>query len=634
MPCGFPLLLASLGSACLLVAGPGPTAAADEGDSSLVQLVAPDTALAARLISAGLENVKVRAGEGGAAAYENRRYRHSLEALGLAQSLAARPILVFERRLGMTGAAIQVLGPDSLPRFTVRYPSDAGFPEEIAGRSASPTFRRVDLEFGPLVDYRIGQVFNPIQLRIELQPRLRLNPWPGAAVQLGVLFPVVDDYPPSELDRDAGRIRPGRMSVDQFGWIPGVALASLSGGYFGDNRWGMSLGAARPLAHGAVLLDAQVDRTGYLAFADSGTYFSNPRVTSGHIGISFRPGFSDVAIRARAARFLYGDDGVELEVRRSMGDFDLAYFAQRTTGEMTVGLRLDLPVPPMTRASGNPLRVQPVPRFAISFRDRSEPFGTTVSGTASREEHLRQLNGPGLDANADRYRRALGGMSRKRPAAETEWVSLTGMTGFVNTPWAGVMADRGFETGYNFVPRAWAYDHRGTNANQVYYATLGFLPRVETSMRWTRILGARAFEDIVPDSKLADLDRMSSGRVEIFTPRPGRPGLAVGAEDVQGTRRFHSSYAVAGLPVEIFHVHCRMSLGYGFRAFEANRYVLDGAFGAVDIVPTRIARLQAEFDSEKWNAAIGISPGAGFHIRAVLLNLETLSFGAGWSYTL
>jgi hypothetical protein len=617
------------------VAGPaGKARASGASADTLLAARGGSDSLEALLLEAGFENVRVsRQGQAGVA-YENRRLRHSAEALGFVHAAAGSAIPAFERRLGLTAAAIEVSDSDSLPRFRVRYPSDPGFPPRPAGKGASPTFRRADLDFGPLVDYRIGQIFNPLQLRIELQARLRFNPWPGNAIQVGLLFPMVDDYPEGELDRDAGRIRPGRMSFDQFAWIPGAALVSLSGGYFGDHRWGLAAGASRPLANGAVLLDAQVERTGYVAFADSGTYYSSPQAGSGHVGVTWRPGFTDVALRARAARFLYGDDGLELEVRRSFGDFDLAYFGQRTAGQLTYGLRLDLPVPPMRRSSGTPLRVQPVPRFGISFRDRSEPFGTTVSGIATREEHLRQLSGPALAAGADRYRKARWNAAPRRQAPGTEWVSLTGMTGFINTPWSGVMPDRGLEAGYNFIPRKWAQDHRGTNDNEVYYATLGFLPRVESSMRWTRIPGYRSFEEIAPDSRLVDIDRMSSGRVELLRPGPRWPGLAAGVEDVQGTRRFHSCYAVAGMPAEIFRVDCRVALGYGFRAFEANRYVLDGAFGAAEIVPARFVRVQAEFDSEKWNAALGISPGAGFHIRAVLLNLESLSLGAGWSHAL
>ncbi len=586
-----------------------------------------------RLADRGLENVTARAGHTLLVAYENRRCRHSAEALGQAWVAAGGPLLAFERRRGLIVAAIATSPNDSLAPFRVLYPSGATFPPPPAGPMRSPTFARADLEIGARVDYRVGQIFDPIQWRVDLEPRLILNPWTGAALRLGVLLPLQNDFPASDLNPDLNRVRPGRMSLDQFLWLPRAALMSISGGYFGDNRWGASVGAARPLAEGAWLLDAQLERTGFLAFTETGTLYSIPDRTSGFAGVTYRPPFADLSLRLRAGQFLYGDRGVDLELRRAIGDFEVGYFAQRTTGTNLYGVRLDLPIPPARRSTGSRLRVQPVTRFALSFRDHSEPIGTFVSGVASREDYLRQLNRPAMDANADRYWRALGGPA-PASAPALEWVSLTGMSGFIQTPWAGVLADRGFEAGYNYVPRRWAYDHRGTNDNQIFYATLGFLPRIETALRWTRIPGYRSFQEIVPDSRLVDMDRMASGRLELLAPRPGRPGLAVGIEDAEGTRRFHSSYAVAGLPVTFHHVAGRVGLGYGFRVFDASRYVLDGAFGALECEFPRWLRVQVENDSEKWNAGLGLGAFGGLSVRAALLHLNSLALGIGWSHKL
>ena len=74
-------------------------------------------------------------------------------------------------------------------------------------------------------------------------------------MRLGVLIPLQNDFPAGDLDPDLNRVRPGRASLDQFGWIPGMALVSFSGGYFGDNRYGFSAGAARPLHDGDWLVD-------------------------------------------------------------------------------------------------------------------------------------------------------------------------------------------------------------------------------------------------------------------------------------------------------------------------------------------------------------------------------------------
>ena len=599
------------------------------------------------LLDAGFENVTVRPGAGVQIAYENRRYRRSVDALAITRRAAGEAILAAERRLGLTAAVIEapergmsgMSGLSGVPGgFRVLYPSDHGFPSLPEGAMRAPTFAHATLDIGAIVDYRVGRIFDPMQVRAELEPRLVLNPWTGARVRLGVLVPLRQDFPANDLQPDLDRVRPGRASVDQFGWIPGLSLVSFSGGFFGDNRWGVSAGAARPLHGGDWLIDLQADRTGFLAFTNDGTLYSPLDRTSGFAGLTWRPPVADVAVRARAGQFLYGDRGFDFEVRRTFQDIDLAYFVQRAGGVDLFGIRLDLPVPPMTRSTGSWLKVQPTPRFAIDFRDQDVTNGQFVEGVASREEFLRQLSRTSLADGAAGYDARLGqtaaGGSRAPQAKSGNWVSFTGTTGFINTPWAGVISDRTLEAGFASVPRAWAYDHRGENENQLFSTTLGFLPRVETSLRWSRIRGYHSFQEIVPDSRLVDVDRMASARVAVLVPRPGRPGLSLGIDDARGQRRFHSTYAVTGMPFSLAGIPARLAAGYGFRMFTAHRYVLDGAFGAAELSPLPWLRGQLEYDSEKWNAGLGLSPWAGLRLRAALLNLESLSLGAGWSLTL
>jgi hypothetical protein len=597
------------------------------------------------LLDAGFENVTVLPGGGIQIAFENRRFRRSTDALAITRAAAGEPILVAERRLGLIAAAVEPPEPGAtwdfgaVRAFRVMYPSDAGFPGTPPAPMRAPTFAHASLDIGALLDYRVGRIFDPMQVRAELEPRLVLNPWPGGRVRVGVLVPLRQDFPASELQPDLDRIRPGRASVDQFAWIPGLSLVSFSGGFFGDNRWGVSAGAARPLHGGDWLIDLQADRTGFLAFADGAPLYSALDRTSGFAGLTWRPPVADVSVRMRAGQFLYGDRGVDFEVRRTFNDVDLAYFIQRSGGEDLFGIRLDLPIPPMTRSTGSWLRVQPAPRFAVDFKDQESTNGRFVDGVASREEFLRQLSRTSLADGADRYASRLGetgatGPRAKRADANANWVSFTGTTGFVNTPWAGVISDRQLEAGFAAVPRAWAYDHRGTSENQLFSSTLGFLPRLETALRWSRIRGYHSFQDVAPDSRLVDIDRMASARLALLVPRDGRPGLSVGIDDARGQRRFHSAYAVTGLPFTFAGLRARVAAGYGFRVFKAARYVLDGGFGAAELAPWPWLRGQLEYDTEKWNAGLGLSPWAGLRLRAALLNLESLSLGAGWSLTL
>jgi hypothetical protein len=597
--------------------------------------------------------------------YENRRFRHSAYARGVIEgrlraiSRASAdgpqaPHVFFERRLGMVVAAVEerdaarsVVDPrgegaagaldlDGVPA-TVRYPSDRDFPTPPAGNVLGPTRWASDLELLPLITYELGHVFEPVLTRLELEPRLRVNPWPGARVTAALVIPVWNDFEFDEAHPDLGRFRPGPITLEQFAWLPGVALVSGTVGMFADNRYGASFGAARPLAGGAFLLDAQADVTGYLAFPATGAEYSGLAHFSGFAGMTWRPPALDLAVRMRAERFIYGDQGVELEFRRSIRDLDVALFYQRSAGLNVNGVRLLIPIPPSirrhasTHPPGLPVRFLPVDRLPVDYVGEAAPVGRVLKSVASREDYLRQLSLPGLAANADRYRAGLGVPTSAPPRRDLPLVSFTGMTGFINTPWCGVMADRGLEVGYNRIPKEVAYDHRGTHRNDAYYVDLGFLPHCEAGLRWTVIPGLRTFEDFLPETRLTDQDRMYSGRLELLSPRPHRPGLAVGIEDAVGTRRFHSTYAVTGMPITYERLHARISLGYAPRVFTATRHTLDGAFGAFEASVWRPVAASIEYDTEKWNAGLGFNLRFGLRARAALLDGSHASFGAGWS---
>ena len=619
------------------------------------------------LLGLRLENVAVAdSGTGARVSYENRRYRHSAEALGRVEGALGTPITAFERRLGLTAAALRHeresgpvqlalnLPPDApslafgtlyaieapdRERFRTIYPCDPGFPPTPGGVLQRPTWRSVDLTFGVLFDYELGRLFDPVLFRIQLQPMLRYTPWPGALAKLAMVLPVRDRFGPGPLQPDVGLVRPGPVALEQFAWIPRAGLLSLNGGYFGDNRYGSSAGLARPLAGGRFLLDAQADLTGFIAFGPNGTEYSKPTHWTGFAACSWHPGL-DVSVRARAVRFLYGDRGVELEVRRNFGNTEIAFFGQHETTDNVVGVRVVLPVPPLTRSAGSRLRIQPVERFGIGYHSRSNPIGIDLAGVASRTEFLRQLDEPSLESNLGLFTRAAGRTQLETPPAPAErqhradLINLTGMTGFVNTPWAGVLTDRRLEVGYSHLPKIWAYDHRGTNDNEIYYVTLGFLPRTEVSARWTVIPGLRSFQDEVPESELTDTDYMASGRLCLVQPRPNRPGLAVGIEDAKGTRRFHSTYGVAGLPWQIQQVHGHLSMGYAIDAFKAGRRTLLGTFGACEFAPWRMIAAQLEYDTEKWNLGFAVPAPYGIRFRVAWLHMQSLSVGVGFGHSL
>ncbi len=572
--------------------------------------------------------------------YEDRRYRHAATELGLVSRIVGGPTLVFERRLGLTSAAIEIPADGSLPTRVI-YPSEGGFPSAPPGPLLASTRRSVDLLVGPLFAYETPLLFTATQVRLELQPEIRFNPWPGARGRVAVVFPIRNDFGPDSLHPDLDRIRPGPITFEQYGWSPGNALVSVTGGLLGFNRYGMSFGVARPLRGGELLLDSQADITGFFAASDSGLTYSTMDRWTGFVGVSYRPPGLDLNVRLRAEKFVEKDQGLELAVIRQMGDLEVEFDWQRLHVDSDAGfpsttvkngvVRFTIPMPPLDRPAGQRFRLLPVERYSVNYHEESEPVGQTLANVASREDFLRQLDRSAIGAEPERYEAAREGRAfKKTQDARNSWVSMIGMTGFVNTPWAGVMPDKSVEFGYNKIPKEASYAYRGEHSNEVYYGDLGFLPHFEVGLRWTVMPGSRPFSFILPESPYVDRDRMFSGRVELFEAKRNRPGLAIGVEDFHGTKRFHSSYAVVGMPVDIYRLQNRVTLGYAPHIFRAQSRTLDGLFGAceVSVVPRLVTAV--EYDTEKPNASLGVSLGFGLKARAVLFDLKHLGMGAGW----
>jgi hypothetical protein len=503
------------------------------------------------------------------------------------------------------------------------------------------TRKSVDLLVGPVFTYELARIFSPNLIRVEIQPEIRYNPWSGGQARVAWVIPVHNDFEPDSLSPDINRVRPGPVMFQQFGWARGAALVSACGGLFGNNRYGMSFGLARPLRGGEWLLDSQADVTGFFTTSDSGFAYSTMSRWTGFVGVGYRPPGIDLNVRLRAEKFLQGDTGFELEVRRSMGDVDVSLALQRVRSEATDGVpsftfnnavvKLALPLPPYNRRVDWPVRVLPVERFTFSYREESEPIGQTVANLASREDFLRQTDVSSMSGNKPRYDAGYEDRPYRRSEPETQWVNLNGMTGFVKTPWTGVMGDNEMEFGYDKIPKEAADQYRDIHANEIYYGDFGFLPRVEVGLRWTVMPGSRPFDYLDIGSKAVDHDRMFSGRIEILQAESLRhPGLAIGAEDVWGTKRFHNSYIVAGAPFDIYRLQNRVTLGYAPRVFEASHYTLDGLFGAYGVSAWQRLEAAVEYDTEKFNAMLGVNLVYGFRARVAALDLKHMSLGAGW----
>jgi hypothetical protein len=202
--------------------------------------------------------------------------------------------------------------------------------------------------------------------------------------------------------------------------------------------------------------------------------------------------------------------------------------------------------------------------------------------------------------------------------------SLGGMSGLIHVPTANVVDDGWFHFGYNLIDREWVYDGRPRIDNRIWFLSIGFFPNLEVTARATVLPGESLIEEVPVDA----VDRMVSFRYRLLR-ESAWPALAVGIDDLKGTRRFHSLYGVATKTVRPLDgpVEFEISAGYGLRTLDAGHYLLDGGFGGIEIRPARNLSGIVEYDSEKWSGALRLTLLSRLDFQLALLDFTTPSGG-------
>jgi hypothetical protein len=210
--------------------------------------------------------------------------------------------------------------------------------------------------------------------------------------------------------------------------------------------------------------------------------------------------------------------------------------------------------------------------------------------------------------------------------------SLNGTTGLIAIPTAEILRDGQIQFGANYVDKE--YNVRSSQNNQHrYFATLGYLPFLEVSLRWTRNYRIR-FEK--PPQEWPG-DRGASVRVKFLSEKGRRPSLVLGAHDFftafgeQEAVWFNSFYLVGtkniqcgGLPA-----HIGVHMGYGTDWLKAKHHDFVGLFGGVSMKYKCFPMFMLEYDAEKVNGGIRI-----IQVSAAFLNMNSFSCGASGSWTL
>lgn len=209
--------------------------------------------------------------------------------------------------------------------------------------------------------------------------------------------------------------------------------------------------------------------------------------------------------------------------------------------------------------------------------------------------------------------------------------SLTGNTGLFNIPTAEILNDGEIAFGVNYLDKKFIErDDRKYSAIS-YYATVGYMPFLEISLRLTRYVNYP-----YPQSMG---DRMPSIRIKIISESKVLPSVLIGAQDFMSIEdytsavNFNALYIVSTKYFNIkksFINRIGFHLGYGTDWLKANHRQFVGIFGGISVEHKNFLKGMVEYDADKFNIGAEVTIFNHIKIMAGLLHFD--SFNAGICY--
>jgi hypothetical protein len=235
----------------------------------------------------------------------------------------------------------------------------------------------------PWLEAQFGDYDDPVQVRLGLAPELRVDVRRGLGLSAQVLFTLQD-----ELRLGESPVRPGVATLNQTVRLPRNAFLSATVGTFTRDRYGADLEGRVFSADGRLAAGAVAGLTGAARYDRGGWRFETVDPPLALLDVAGRIARYDLVLQATAGRFLDGDRGVRLDVRRRFGELEIGGFGLRTEGGSNGGVTLRIPLPPRTHAATGPVRLRVADAFRWEYRYHGLERAGRRYDTGSRLEEL------------------------------------------------------------------------------------------------------------------------------------------------------------------------------------------------------------------------------------------------------
>lgn len=207
-------------------------------------------------------------------------------------------------------------------------------------------------------------------------------------------------------------------------------------------------------------------------------------------------------------------------------------------------------------------------------------------------------------------------------------VGIGGFNAILTAPTARLVPDGYAVIGVGYIPSPYALFEVPGHDNLAYFATLGFLPFLEVSIRATLSM----------DTEYPSIgDRMLSFRSRLLKETDRRPALVIGLHDIaglidrtEGTNNYFTAlYLVATKSRRLSGLaNLEATLGYGVDWITAPSHEFDNLFGGVSAGFRNTLFVKGEYDAHRFNFGIGVKGGEFISANILLMDGSKLAYGA------
>ncbi|MBD3376500.1 hypothetical protein GF406_15805 [candidate division KSB1 bacterium] len=363
--------------------------AAQEHDSSAV--------LIDRLVKEGFENIRVNQERSFLrVSYENRVYRHEVEAFAIVAALAvqesqAERLILIPQSQDVALAEIE-FAAQSFRQFAQGEIEGDAFvksmifrePGKRTGQRHNASFLKTDVLLYPRIAMQMGNWENRYKWRVSLVPQLDMTLMPSLFFQGRMLIPIKDEIKSTRSEQ----VRLAQAVFQGIHRLPGHVYASVRAGVFEPERYGVSVEAMRFLLGRQALLNVQFDRTGFLWYQEGVWNYSDLETQTWRAEATWFFSWVDLSVSAGYGQYLHGDKGPFARMFRRVGDTQVGFTVSNTDLDTYAQLHLVIPLAPRKRPAPGRVRIQYPFYYRMGFMaqedvtriNRWQNPGVTVQG--------------------------------------------------------------------------------------------------------------------------------------------------------------------------------------------------------------------------------------------------------------